>query len=68
MRRCVSNDAGPEGVWFGRGPTSIGQRNKCQRGRWSPKGGGWIVRSHTGWGGERNTLYKDVKTSLADAF
>ena len=21
---------------------------------------GWIVRSHIGWGGERNTLYKGV--------
>ena len=23
---------------------------------------GWIVMSHIGWGGERNTLYKSVKT------
>ena len=25
--------------------------------------GGWIVRSHFGWGGERNILYKGVETS-----
>ena len=25
--------------------------------------GGWIVRSHVGWGGERNTLYKGVESS-----
>ena len=24
--------------------------------------GEWIVRSHIGWGGERNTLYKGVET------
>ena len=32
-------------------------------------GRGWIVRSHLGWGGERNILYEGVKTSpLVDAF
>ena len=25
--------------------------------------GRWIVRSHIGWGGERNILYKGVETS-----
>ena len=25
--------------------------------------GGWIVRSHVGWRGERNIPYKGVKTS-----
>ena len=25
--------------------------------------GGWIVRSHIGWGGERNIFYKCVETS-----
>ena len=37
----------------------------------SPKGGadmlglkgGWIVRSHVGWGGERNIVCKGVDTS-----
>ena len=24
---------------------------------------GWIVRSHIGWGGERNIFYKGVETS-----
>ena len=44
------------------GPTSIGEGNECQRGCWALKGG-WIVRSHVGWGGERNILYKGVETS-----
>ena len=25
--------------------------------------GGWIVRSHIGWGGERNIFYEGVETS-----
>ena len=25
--------------------------------------GGWIVRSHIGWGGERNIIYKGVETT-----
>ncbi|RYR08034.1 hypothetical protein Ahy_B05g075576 [Arachis hypogaea] len=29
----------------------------CQRGRWAPLGG-WIVKSHIGWGGERSMPYK----------
>ena len=32
---------GPEGGRFGGGPTSIGERNECQQGRWVPKGGGF---------------------------
>ena len=39
-RRCASKDAGPKGGGFGGGPTSIGGRKECQRGRWAPKGGG----------------------------
>ena len=31
-----------------------------------PKGG-WIVRSHIGWKGERNILYKGVETSRGKA-
>ena len=31
---------GPEGDGFGGGPTSIVERNECQRGRWAPKEGG----------------------------
>ena len=37
-RQCVSKDAGLKGGGFGGGPTSIGQRNECQRGCWAPKG------------------------------
>ena len=28
----------PKGGGFGGGPTSIGERNECQRGHWAPKG------------------------------
>ena len=42
-------------------PTSIEERNECQRGRWALKG--VVGRSHIGWGGERSILYKCVKTS-----
>ena len=45
---------GSEGGGFGRGLTSIGERNECQRGRWALNG----------WGGEQNTLYKGVETFL----
>ena len=27
---------------------------------------GWIMRSHIGWGGNRNILYKGVKTSSSE--
>ena len=38
----------------------LGDGNECQRGRWPRKGegGGWIVRSHIGWGGERNIFIR----------
>ena len=39
-RWYASKDVGPKGGGFGSGPTSIGERNDCQQGRWSPKGGG----------------------------
>ena len=29
---------------------------------------GWIVKSHIGWGGERNILYKGVETSFLKAY
>ena len=49
--QCASKEAEPrmgvstrtlglEGGWIGEGPTSIGERNKCQLGRRAPKGGG----------------------------
>ena len=45
MSQCASKDAGPRGGWIG-GPTSIGEGNECQRGRWAQRG--WIVRSQLG--------------------
>ena len=40
-KRNVSKNAGPRGGGgFGEGPTSIGEWNECQRGRWTLKGGG----------------------------
>ena len=38
-RRCASKDAGPKRGWIG-DPTSIGERNKCQRGCWASKRSG----------------------------
>ena len=59
---------GPKGGGFGAGPTSIGEMNECQRGRWAPKGG-WIVMSHIGWGGEQKHPLKGCgNLPLADAF
>ena len=45
----------PKGGGFGRGPTSIGERNKCQRGRWALKGGG--LRDPTSVGEENETPF-----------
>ena len=63
---CQRGPWGPKGVRLGgfhidwRGGTSVSKDARPRR--------GWIVRSHIGWRGERNILYKDVGTSLADAF
>ena len=51
---------GPEGGGLGGGPTSIGERNEGQRGRW---GKGVDCEIPHRLGGERNTLYKGVETS-----
>ena len=58
---CQQECWAPNGVDLG-GPTSIGEGNESQRGHWAPKGGG-IVRSHIGWGEERNIFYKGVENS-----
>ena len=43
MRRCASKDAKPRrGVDWGC-PTSIGEGNECQQGRWAPKVVDWGV-------------------------
>ena len=58
--RCVNEEAEPQKGWTqdsvpaktlgpegGLGvPTSIGEGNECQQGRWTPRG--WIVRFHIG--------------------
>ena len=36
----LARTLGSEGGGFGGGPTSIGESNECQRGRWALKGGG----------------------------
>ena len=50
---------GPEGGGFGGGPTSRKERVPART--LGPEGG-WIVISHIGWRGERNTLDKGVET------
>ena len=37
-RRCASKDAGPQRGVDCKGPTSIGEWNECQRGRWARSG------------------------------
>ena len=59
-RQCASKDVCLEDDGL-EGPTSIGKENKCQRGRWALKG--VDCKIHIGWGGERNIVYKGVKTS-----
>ena len=59
-RRCASKDTGLEGGGLGvphrleKGPSSA---------RTLGPEGGWIGRSHIGWRGERNILYKGVEIS-----
>ena len=54
-----------EGRWIGgEGPTLIGKRELVPVRTLGPERE-WIVRSHIGWGGERNNVYKGVETSLA---
>ena len=49
----MPKDTSPKRGGFGRGPTSIGEKNECQRPTRHRRG--WIVTSHIGWGGEQNT-------------
>ena len=51
--RCASEE-----VEFGRG----GDTRQCASKDAGPRRG-WIVRSHIGWGGERDILYYGMKTS-----
>ena len=51
--RCASEEAEPEGGWI---QGSVPARTLGSE-------AGWIVRSHIGWGGEQNILYKSVETS-----
>ena len=59
----ASKDTGPRRGWIGGGggPTSIGEGNSASEDAGPLRG--WIVRSHIGWRGEPNILYKGVKTS-----
>ena len=66
IERCASKEAEPRRGWI-RGSVPVrtldpkGVDWECQRMLGSK--GGWIVRSHIGWGGEPSMLYKDVETS-----
>ena len=52
---------GPIRGGFGGGPTSIGERNECQRGRWALKGVDYNVPH--GWGGEQTLFIRVWKPS-----
>ena len=56
MRRCDSKDGGPR-----RGVDLVGVPHQLDKGISASKDAG-PKGSHIGGGGERNTLYKDVKT------
>ena len=45
-RRCAIRTLAPKGGRFDGGPTSIGERNECQRGRWALKGMDLVVIPH----------------------
>ena len=52
IRRCASEEVEPEkGV----------DKRQCASKDAGPQRG-WIVRSHIGWGGERNILFKGMET------
>ena len=51
--RCVSEEAEPWRV--------VDTRRYASKDAGPQRG--WIERSHIGWGGEQNILYKEVETS-----
>ena len=55
---------GPKGGGFGGSPTSLGERNECQRGRWTLNRVDCDVPHWLG----RGTNHRVWKPSLADAF
>ena len=59
-RRCTSKDAKPQKRWIG--GSHIDWRRYQVPARTLGHEGRWIVRSHIDWGGERNIIYKGVKT------
>ena len=67
--QCVSKDAEPRrGVDNGQCATEDAEHRRGWTAGGVPKRtlspeGGWIVRSHIGWRGERSILYKGVETS-----
>ena len=52
-KRCASKDAAPEGGWIA--GSHIDRRRKRVSAKTLPRMG-WTVRSHIGWGGERNII------------
>ena len=56
-----------QGRWALKGVDWGGIPHRLEKGMSASKDAGprrgWIVRSHIGWGGERNILYKGVETS-----
>ena len=60
-RRCVSEEAEPRrGVDW---EVHINLRSERVSARMLGLEEEWIVRSHVGWGGDRNIFYKGVETS-----
>ena len=59
MKRCASKNAGPRKGWI-EGSHIDWRRKRVPTKMLGPKGVD-LGRSHIGWGGERNIVYKDVK-------
>ena len=53
-RRCVGKEAGPCRGWIGGSHINRRKERVSTRTLGLEGGGGWIVRSYIGWGGERN--------------
>ena len=74
--RCASEEVAPLRGWtrgsvpartLGLEGGVLGCSHQLQKGTSTSEDagleGGWIMRSHIDWGGERSILYKDVETS-----
>ena len=53
---------GPKGGGFGAVPHQLEKGKSVSEDAGSEGGGGWIMMSYIGWGGEQIIIYKGVET------